>query len=135
MAFYQGKLMRISVDGQTIFHEVDCTLSGSTDFKDIATKDTDGTESTQGSKSWNISVNGFVATGATAQEDIKSMSDLWNAQTLVAITLSDDVVGSVIFSGNGYIEGFSVGAPNDETVTFDYTIKGNGALTVGLVTV
>lgn len=136
MSFYQGKLMRITVAGKDIFHEVDCTLSASTDFKDIATKDTVGTESTPGAQSWNVSVNGFAATGAeVTQQDLAAMAALWKAQTLVAITLSDDVAGSVIFSGNAFIEGFSVGAPNDETVTMDYTLKGNGELTIGTVTV
>ena len=133
MAFYQGKLMRITVEGNDIFHEADCTLNASTDFKDVATKDTVGTESTPGTQSWSVSVNGFVATGAVAQNDLKMMADFWKAKTEVAITFSDDVTGSVIFSGNAYIESFSVGAPNDETVTMDYSLKGNGELTIAAV--
>ena len=133
MAFYEGKLMRLTIGGQDIFHEVDCTLTASTEFKDIATKDTTGTESTPGSQSWSVSVNGYVATGATLQEDLASMAATWKAKSLVAITLSDDVSTSVIFSGNAYIESFTVGAPNDETVTMDYSLKGNGELTIAAV--
>lgn len=133
MAFYEGKKMRITFDGKEIFHEVDCTLNASTEFKDIATKDTVGTESSPGTQSWSVSVNGYASPDTTTENDIKALADAWKASTLAAVTLTDDVSGHVIFSGNAYVENFSVGAPNDETVTMDYSLKGNGELTIGTV--
>jgi len=133
MAFQDGKLMRITVDGKDIFHEVSVSISGGTEFKDVATKDTTGTESTPGSKSWTASVEGVASADVTTENDLKAMVDLWNAQTLSAVTVSDAITGNIEFSGNGYIENWSVDAANEESVTFSYSIKGSGALTVGTV--
>jgi TP901-1 family phage major tail protein len=133
MAFQDGKLMRITVGGKEIFHEVSVSLSGGTEFKDVATKDTSGTESTPGSKSWTASVEGVASADSTTEHDLKAMVDLWNAQTLSAITVTDSVSGNIEFSGNAYIENWSVDAANEESVTFSYSLKGSGALTVGSV--
>jgi len=69
MAFQDGKLMRITVGGKEIFHEVSVSLSGGTEFKDVATKDTSGTESTPGSKSWTASVEGVASADSTTEHD------------------------------------------------------------------
>lgn len=132
MAFYEGSKARIKIGTKTVFHETDATLNASTDFKEIATKDTNGVEVTPGKQSFSLSSSAYVANSASAQEDLKSIADAWKAKTLVDVTLADGVSGNVALSGQGYIESFSVKATTEETVTFDYSIKGSGELTVGV---
>ncbi|MFD1292633.1 phage tail tube protein [Lutibacter holmesii] len=134
MAFQDGSLMRLSVDGENIFHETKVSISGDTDFNDVATKDTDGTVSTPGQKSWSLSVEGVMSNDDPGtKHDVASIVGLWNTQALVEIMVTDAVTGHIEYSGSAYIQNWSKDAENDESVTFSYSLKGTGSLTVGAV--
>lgn len=131
MAFYEGSKMRIKIGTENVFHETDATLNWSREFKEIASKDTDGKQSSPGSKSWSLSSSAYAINTPDTQNDLKSIADAANAATLVEVQFTDGVSGNLVFSGQAYIENFSVKSPNDETVSFDYSLKGNGDLTIG----
>lgn len=136
MAFQDGSLMRLTVDGNDIFHETKVSINGDTEFKEVATKDTDGKESSPGSKSWGLSVEGVMSFDDPGTKlSVKAIIDLWNAKTLVVIEVTDKVTGHTEYSGSAYIQNWSNDASNDENVTFSYSLKGTGALTVGDVAV
>jgi TP901-1 family phage major tail protein len=133
MAFMKGSSMRIKIGTNVIYHETDATLNWSREFKEVATKDTTGVENTPGKSSWSLSSNAYAENAPATENDLKSISDAAQAATLVSVEFTDGVSGNVMYSGQAYIESFSVKATNDETVTFDYVLKGNGDLTTANV--
>lgn len=133
MALKEGVNMRIKVGGKEIFHEVSADLSATTDFKEVASKDTSGKLVSPGAQSWNIPIEALYDNDGSTQEDLFTLATLWKNKTEVAVTLSTNVVGDVIFSGNAYIDGFTTNATNEEFITVSFSFKGNGDLTVARV--
>lgn len=134
MAYYEGTTMRLTLGTKQIFHEVDADLNFSIDFKEIASKDTNGKISTPGSYSWSISCNmSLLDNDGTTKEDLFTLATKALAKGLHAITFSTNVTGDVIFSGNAYIEGFTTAAVNEEKSTASFTLRGDGDLTVAEV--
>lgn len=133
MALKEGVNMRITVGGKEIFHEVSADLSAATDFKEVASKDTSGKLSAPGAQSWNIPIEALYDNDGTTQEDLFTLATLWKDKTQVAVTLSTNVSGDVIFSGNAYIESFNTNATNEEYITCSFSFKGNGDLTIARV--
>jgi len=133
MAFLGGTAMRFKVADKEIFHEAECEINGSTEFKEIATKDTVGTEVTPGTQSFTGSVSGIVSIDTTVENALADLLALWKAKTLSTFTYTDGVSGHVVLSGSTYIENFTIGATTDESVTFSYSLKGSGELVIGTV--
>ncbi|WP_418639656.1 phage tail tube protein [Winogradskyella sp.] len=131
MAYYEGSDMRIKIGTNNVFHETDATLNWSREFKEIASKDTDGVESSPGKKSWSLTSSAYVINTPDTQNDLKSIAEAGDLGTLVDVQFTDGKSGNLVFSGQAYIENFSVKATTDDTVTFDYSLKGNGSLTIG----
>lgn len=133
MAFYQGTAMRLKIGTKEIFHEVDCEISASTEFKEVASKDTAFKIVTPGSQTYTISCNtSLLDNDGTTQEDLKGLADIWKAKTSHAVTFTTGVTGDVIFSGTVYVETFTASAANEEFATASYTLKGTGDLTIGV---
>lgn len=134
MAFYEGAVMRIKLDTKEVLHEVDADIQASTDFKDVASKDTGGKISTPGAQSFTISCNtSLLDNDGTTQEDLFTMATKWKAKTKHAVTFTTGTSGDVIFSGDVYIESFSSGAVNEESSSASYTLRGTGELTIAQV--
>lgn len=134
MAYYEGAVMRIKIGTKEIFHEVDAELSFTNEFKEIASKDTSGKISTPGSQSFSLSCNAsLVDNDGSIQEDLFTITSKAKAQTLHDFTFTTGAVGDVVFSGSVYIEGFTVGAVNEEKSTASYTLRGSGDLVIGQV--
>lgn len=131
MAYYEGSKMRIKIGTNNVYHETDATLNWGREFKEIASKDTDGVESSPGKKSWSLSSNAYAINTVDTQNDLKSIAEAGDLGTLVDVQFTDGVSGNLVFSGQAYIENFSVKATTDDTVKFDYSLKGNGNLTIG----
>ncbi|MCG7502384.1 phage tail tube protein [Tenacibaculum sp. Mcav3-52] len=131
MAFLEGSKMRIRIGTKEVFHETNSTLNASTEFKEIASKDTNGVEVSPGKQTFSLSSSAYAASGATTQEDLKAIADAWKAKTLVSVTLADGVTGNIALDGQGYIENFVINTQTEEAVTFDYSVKGSGDLNIG----
>lgn len=131
MALYQGAVMRLTVDTKEIFHEVDASIEASTDFKEVASKDTSGKIVSAGSQSFTISCStSLLDNDGSTQEDLYTLASKWKAKTSHAVTFTTGTTGDVIFSGTVYIESFSVSAVNEEYSTAEYTLRGTGDLTI-----
>ena len=129
---YEGTTMRIKIGSKTIFHEVSATLTSSIDFKEVASKDTNGKLVTPGAQSWSMTANTLIA-NSTTQEDLSSLYAAHSGKTAVTIEFTTDVSGDVVFSGSAYVESISIDATNEEVVTGDFSFKGDGDLTMGTV--
>ena len=129
---YNGD-MRLKIGTKSVMHEVECSLSETTDFQEIASKDIEGTDYNPSTSTWSITANGFAANdGASTQADLKAIVDAYKAKLPVAIELTDGVTGNIAYSGSAYIESYSLKATNKEKVTFDYNLKGIGILAVNV---
>ena len=135
MPFNKPDILRIQVDSNEIFHEVDFTLDATTDFEEIATKDSGGKQVTPGSQSWSASINTVGSADVDTKETELEMTGYWLNKTLVTIDVTDAIVGNVKYSGSAYVENFSVSAGVEGTVDISYSLKGSGTLTIAAVAV
>lgn len=129
MAIYEGSKMRAQIDAETVFHEQSITVNGTRDFKEVASKDTDGKIKTPGTKDWTASSSAYVAGDEAGKKGVDAIFAAYDAGTLVTFLFTDGVTGNSAFSGSGYISDFSIKAENEDSVTFDYSITGSGVLT------
>ena len=123
---YNGN-MRVKAGTKTVLHEQESSFSGSVAMQEIATKDIVGKQYNPQDLEWSISGSGILDNSdGSAQVDAKSLADAFKAKQLVAIEMTDDVIGNMSISGSGYYESFSIKSANKEKVTFDFSIKGIG---------
>jgi hypothetical protein len=132
---YKGKNLRISVDGETIFHATECSFNSSMQLEEIATKDTNGNIVVDGNYTWGVSTNMLVADKAVAstQEDFVGLLNKFKAGTTVAIEFTTNVAGDIIISGDAKIESVNFSAPTSGFATGDASFKGTGDFNVGVV--
>ena len=134
MAFNKPVILRTLVDGKNIFHEIEFSLDATTDFQEVATKDTDGKEVTPDTQSWSASASAVGSADVLADRQTElTMAQLWKAKTLVPFAVTDAVTGNVKYSGEAYVENFSVKAGVEGTVDISWSFKGNGELTIAEV--
>jgi hypothetical protein len=130
---YQGKAVRLSFDGKTLYHATSCSLSISTSLEEIATKDTDGTISVPGNYSWSVTTNALVAdkpNSSTTSVDYYDLSQLQLAGTPVEIEFTDGATGSLKYAGQVYIESNNMNMEVGTSGSSDFSFKGNGTLTL-----
>ena len=132
---YKGKNLRISVDGETVFHATECSFNSSMQLEEIATKDTNGNIVVDGNYTWGVSTNMLVADKAVAstQEDFVGLLNKFKSGTTVAIEFTTGVTGDLIISGDAKIESVNFSAPTSGFATGDASFKGTGDFTVALV--
>lgn len=134
MAFVDGAKMRFKVDEKEIFHEVSAEITGSTDYKEVATKDTNNfTEYTASKKNFSGSANGKMSKDTTTQQDVAAMLGYWKDDTVLDATMTDGEVGSLLLSGSITISDFTITADNEDFVAFSYNLRGTGELNIGVV--
>lgn len=133
MALKLGDNFRLQIDTKEIFHEVSAKLDFSRDFKEIATKDTNGKLVSPGAYAWNISIDAKWDNDGTTQEDLAGISAMAIAGATHTLLLSNGVTGDVTYTGTGYVADFNVDATNEDYVSVSFSLKGSGDLTQGVV--
>jgi len=129
--FLQGDTMRLKLGGKDIFHEVEVSLDFSRDFKEVATKDTDGKVTTPGDYSFGLSVSAKASSDTTTENSNIMLAGYAVNGDKLKFELADSVSGHITYSGEAYIEGFTINANNEESVDMSYSLKGTGTLTIG----
>lgn len=132
---YKGKNVRFSFEGKTLFHATTCSVSVSTTLESIATKDTNGTISIPGNYEWTLSTSALVADKPTSstQTDFMDLLELQLAGTEIDVEFTTGTTGDFILSGKAYIESSSINAETGNSVSGDFSFKGNGDLTKSVV--
>lgn len=132
---YKGKNVRFSFEGKTLFHATSCSVSISTTLESIATKDTSGSMSVPGNYEWTMSTSALVADKPTSssQTDFMDLVGLQLAGTEIDVEFTTGTTGDFILSGKVYIESSSISAEVGNSVTGDFSFKGNGDLTKDVV--
>jgi hypothetical protein len=136
MAFYKGKDLRISLGGKVLYHASECGMNISKTFEEIATKDTNGTNSIPGEYTWSLSSSSLISNKpalSTTQLDLKDLVEAQLAGTPFEIEFTTGTVGDVIFTGNVYVENVDIAAATGSVATGSFSFKGDGELTVASV--
>ncbi|MEM9685301.1 MAG: hypothetical protein AAF934_00080 [Bacteroidota bacterium] len=133
--FYRGRNLRISVEGEVIYHATECSFSTSKDFEEIATKDTNGKEQYPGDHGWSLSTNYLVADrpGGGTQQDVSTLLGFYQNNTLLTVEFTTGVTGDIVISGSAYIDNCNITSTVNQVVSGDFSFLGNGDFTVGTV--
>lgn len=126
--------MRLTLDGSTVYHATEASLTLSRETKERSTKDTDGREVAKGIKSFSASASAlgtYGSDGVDATHDFEALFDLYNddTDTRVQVEFVPDE-GDAVFKlqGFGIITSLELNAPNEEDSTASISIEG-GAMT------
>ena len=127
---YDGSLLRITIDGDTVYHATDSEISIELGTKERATKDTSGVEVAPDLISWTASCNALMVhdTTETGTHAFDALFDLMLAKSLVAVefTLGSATSGDIYYTGNAYITSLSANATVREDATASISLTGSG---------
>lgn len=133
---YNGSFLRILLDGKTVFHSTEASISMSREFKERSTKDTDGIEIAPGVKSWSASCSALgvqaLPVGATNALAFEQLFDKYDGDSTIDIEFKlvgdPDAVGTTFYKGKAYIESLELNAPNEEDATASISLRGSGVI-------
>ena len=128
MEYVNGTIQRIYVDDEVIDGELEATISFSQSVRSSVNKDDGGWEkSLPGTKSWEASGSAEFAKDA-ANNPFTALFAAWVAGTEVKVDFTTGVTGQKMYTGDCQITSIEQSASAEETVTFSYSFKGNGAV-------
>lgn len=129
---YNGSNVRLSYNGDVLYHTTSCKLQISAKLEEIATKDTNGSVVTPGNYAWNISAESLVAdkpSASTTQLGAMDIVDFLLAKTELDIEFTSGETGDWKYAGKVYVESADIDATVDQSMTGSFAFKGNGDLT------
>lgn len=129
---YDGGLLRITLDGQTIYHETDAQIAMELSTKERITKDTVGQEIRPDQKSWSASGNalGVLEVDPAGPNDFEALFDKYDAEALVSVEFTlgaSGATGDTFYKGSGYITSLELNGTEGEDATCSWSITGSGA--------
>ncbi|OIQ16547.1 MAG: hypothetical protein BM557_09540 [Flavobacterium sp. MedPE-SWcel] len=136
MAFIQGKKLRLSFGGKKLWHATECSLSITTDFEELASKDTDGKNQLPGDYSWTLSTSNLVADlpdGDTTHVNADDLIDLQLNDTIVTVEFTTGVTDDTVYSGSAYVSQSDITATNGAVSSGSFSFNGDGKLTKDVV--
>lgn len=126
MATAMGKDLKLYVESVLVACLRENSFEGNTDTVSTTCKDSGIWKGAVPTKNgWSVSASAvadFAATGG-----LETMMDFWIAQTKVDVDIKNGVMGDPHLTGEGYITSISFTAPDEDVVTYDITITGDGA--------
>lgn len=126
---------RFTLDGDTVYHSTDCSITMTRETRERATKDTTGTEVAKGIKSWSASGNQLgvleLPSGVTDSKAFADLFDLYNddTETLVDFEFVPDNTADLFkYVGKAILTELSLELPNEEDSTSSYSLTGSGVI-------
>lgn len=130
MATINGTSLVVAVGGTALAAAKECDLDISNAGRDTTTKDSAGwaTSAADGKRSWKVSCKGLV--DFSSSYNVSSLFSSFTNRTTVTVTFGA-LTGSGLkmYSGTAVIKDLKMGAPVEESATFDAEFEGTGALT------
>ena len=125
---YLVKIYTGTAPGTAITCQTEASLELGVNMTDTTCKDTDpGWESKKPSrKNWSMSGSGYFSYDGT--NGFSQLFAAYLAGTAVTVRISTGVTGDKAYSGSAFVESLSKTAGIDDTVSFDFTFAGNGAI-------
>ena len=129
--------MRLTLDGKTIYHATEASLSLSRATKERTTKDIEGRQVAKGIKSFSASASalGVYASDGVETHDFKGLFDLFNddSDTQVQVEfVPDEADATYKLQGSGIITSLELNAPNEEDTTASISIEGGAMASIAL---
>ena len=129
---------RWSLDGKTVFHATECTLSLTRATKERSTKDTDGRELAKGIKSFSLSSSHLVVYGSDgiASNDFAALTDIFNDDTdtrIAVVFTPSETDKEYTLEGEGIMTSLEGNFVNEEDGTSSLTIEGGSMTKVEVV--
>lgn len=131
-----GRLMRLTIAGEKLIHETECSIDISVEVRDTASKDIpEGwADGETGQKSWTSSISGLFSYDDTigdpgeARADAEAFFDAVAAGSKVAVEFLTGVSGDIKFTGDAIVTAVNYSFPNNENATYSITLQGAGPL-------
>lgn len=129
-----GRLMRLTIAGEKLIHETECSIDISVEVRDTASKDIpEGwADGETGQKSWSSSISGLFsyddAISAEARADAEAFFDAVSAGSKVAVEFLTGVSGDIKFTGSAIVTALNFSFPNNENATYSVTLQGAGPM-------
>jgi len=134
MAKINGTLILLDIDGETLAHVQDATLTINRELPDSSDKDSGGwAEHLEGAglRDWEISVNGWAE--YTSGGNATILAELIMDRQSVPIVWGPSTTGDLNFTGTASLGNLELGAPNEETAPISGSLTGNGPLEKAMV--
>lgn len=129
-AIYDGSLLRIKLDGQNVFHEVDASISVELGTRERATKDTSGVEVAPDLISWSATGNSLgVQEAEGSAHSFEGLMDKFLARGIVEVEFTlgaSGTAGDVFYKGQGLLTSLEISAAVREDATASWSITGSG---------
>lgn len=124
---------RFTVDGKTVYHATECTISLTRETRERSTKDTNGRVLAKGAKSFSLSISALATYNIDGIEtnDFGDLFDLYNddSDTQIPVVFTpDEDDAAFTLEGVGIITSLEGSFTNEEDGTSSLTIEG-GAIT------
>lgn len=128
MSKFNASKLKILVGVVAINNLNECELTVDGETIDVTTKDSAGwAEFLPGLKNWTMTGSGVLDFAATEGPD-EIYDDLVNG-AIANVKFSTSVSGDSQFSGQGIYTNLGISAPQEDKVSFSFSIQGTGPLT------
>ena len=131
-------ILRLTIDGKKFAHETSASLSLTLDFRERATKDTDGIERAPNIIDWSASGESLLVGAVDEDTEFASFEDLFDAMLAkqeVDVEFKPGGVGSTFYKGKAYFNQLDASSAVNEDPTASFSLTGNGAPTKGVIAV
>jgi len=127
-----GTLATINIAGTVVSHLVSNGLTREMSTRDTSSKDSGGNkESLEGQKSFGGDCSGWMADDATY--GYIDLEVLFEARQAVEVVWSTEATGDTSYTGQCFLTSLTKTSGLEETVTFDCTLEGTGAVTAAVI--
>ena len=126
--------MRLNIDGLTVYHATDATLTMTREVRERATKDTDGTEKAKGIKNFSASANALGAYNGdgTSSNDFSGLFAIYDDDTTETVSIEfvpSESDATKKYTGQAIIDNLELNMPNEEDATASINLNGSGTIT------
>ena len=134
-----GRLMRLTLDGDKVIHSTSCSLSISVEIRDTASKDIPNgwADGETGTKSWTVSAEGLFSYDATIDAETRlsasDLADLISVGDKIAFEMLTGVTGDVKYTGTVIFNGLENTFPNNDNSTYSVSLTGAGPLATEVI--
>lgn len=125
--------LRLVLDGKTIYHATESSLTLSREVRERSTKDTDGIERAKGLKSFEASASALGVYGAdnATTSDFEGLFDIYDDDATESVQIQfipDESDATVAYEGFAIITSLEGNFANEEDATVSISLTGSETL-------
>lgn len=125
--------LRLVLDGKTIYHATESSLSLSREVRERSTKDTDGIERAKGIKTFEASASalGVYGSSNSTTSDFEGLFDIYDDDATESVQIQfipDESDATVAYEGFAIITSLEGNFANEEDATVSISLTGSETL-------